>query len=179
MAVRCWVFSDHHFGHANMLNFRRTDGTPLRPGFRDVDEMDEVMVALWNDAIAPQDHVYHLGDFAMSGANLDKFAPRLNGVKRLIRGNHDMESTNRYIKHGFREIYGSLVRGHLLLTHYPVHPDSIGKHLANVHGHIHANKGPAGRYINVSVEVVDYKPVLLDQLISQAEVLKAQEEALA
>ena len=172
MPTNIFFTSDTHYQHKKIIEYCN------RP-FKDMQDMEDSLVDNWNAMVGKDDTVYHLGDFAMRGECLDRYAPRLNGVKRLIRGNHDMESTNRYIKHGFREIYGSLVRGHLLLTHYPVHPDSIGKHLANVHGHIHANKGPAGRYINVSVEVVDYKPVLLDQLISQAEVLKAQEEALA
>ena len=32
--------SDHHFGHANILTFKRDDGTALRD-FRDVDHMNE------------------------------------------------------------------------------------------------------------------------------------------
>ena len=36
-----WFASDHHFGHANLLKFTSDDGAYVRPGFRDVDHMNE------------------------------------------------------------------------------------------------------------------------------------------
>lgn len=173
MAARVWVISDTHFGHVNILRFTwGNPPVPIRPGFADIREMDEILIARWNDTVRAEDHVYHLGDVAMRGEVLDRVVPRLNGVKRLVRGNHDMENTNRYIRAGFREIYGSRVLGRLLMTHYPVHPGSLGRHLANVHGHIHQNPTPPGRYINVSVEAINYTPVLLDDLIARGIRLK-------
>lgn len=171
MAARVWVISDTHFGHKNILAFECAPGVKMRPGFKDVDEMDEVMIARWNDTVRAGDHVYHLGDVAMRGDVLDRIGPRLNGVKRLVRGNHDQENTSRYIRAGFREIHGCRTLAGLVMTHIPIHPGSLGRFLANVHGHVHNNGGPSGRYINVSVEVIDYTPVLLDQLVEQAKVL--------
>jgi hypothetical protein len=49
--------SDHHFGHASIVAYC---GRP----FRDVDEMNEAMVAAWNSRVTHADTVYHLGDFA-------------------------------------------------------------------------------------------------------------------
>ena len=50
--------ADTHFGHAAARAFYR------RP-FATVAEMDTAMVARWNAAVAPDDEVWHLGDFAV------------------------------------------------------------------------------------------------------------------
>ena len=49
--------SDLHFGHDEVIPHDR------RP-FRDVLEMDQVMIERWNRNVQPQDHVYIVGDFA-------------------------------------------------------------------------------------------------------------------
>ncbi len=50
--------SDHHFGHGGAR------GLFQRP-FASVAAMDEAMVARWNAAVAADDEVWHLGDFAV------------------------------------------------------------------------------------------------------------------
>ena len=87
-----FLVSDTHFGHTGVCRFTRNDGvTKLRP-WTDPDEMDEFMVAAWNERVRPNDKVYHLGDvlFGMDKpAWLDANFNRLNGKKRLVVGNHD------------------------------------------------------------------------------------------
>ena len=78
-----WFTSDHHFGHANILRYC------ARP-FMDVRDMNETLVAKFNDHVAAEDTAYILGDFAMGDINENlKFVERLNGTKHLIIGNHD------------------------------------------------------------------------------------------
>lgn len=156
-----WVLSDTHFGHANILNFKRGDGSPVRD-FKSVEEMDFHMVSRWNAVVRPQDHVYHLGDVAMRREHIPLIA-MCNGHKRLVRGNHDIYRTKDYLPY-FDEIYGIRVLDNIIFTHIPIHPESLGRFTANVHGHIHANTSPAGAYYNVSVEAIDYTPVALEDL---------------
>jgi calcineurin-like phosphoesterase family protein len=159
-----FVISDTHFGHANILSFKKQDGSPVR-NFSCVEEMDQYIVDKWNSVIRPQDHVYHLGDVSMKRPDLETVS-RCNGHKRLVRGNHDIFRTKDYLKY-FDEIYASRVLDGLIFTHIPIHPESLGRFRANVHGHVH-NNAPAGffgpRYFNVSVEVIDYTPVSLEDL---------------
>ena len=47
--------SDLHLGHANVIKF---DGRP----FADVDEMDRMLIELWNAKVRSEDNVYIIGD---------------------------------------------------------------------------------------------------------------------
>lgn len=155
-----WVISDTHFGHENVIRY---SGRP----FTSAAEMDEAMVARRNAVVQPSDKVYHLGDLTMRKAGL-KVVSRLHGQKRLIRGNHDIFKTRAYQEAGFPEIHGVRVLGGCLLSHFPVHPGSLGRYLVNIHGHLHQQPAPEGRYLNACVEWWGYQPVALDTLIAGA-----------
>lgn len=170
-----WFISDTHFGHANMLNFMREDGTPVRPGFKDVDHMDEVMIANWNRMVKPEDKIYHLGDVGMRSDVLKRVLPRLNGKKRLILGNHDNQDANFYSQYfqkiaSWRHFTDNGVA--LICTHFPLHHMSfLGRYegrCLNVHGHIHARVINDSKYKNVCVEQIEYTPINYDDLIAAA-----------
>ena len=76
-----WVTSDTHFRHANILKFKDSDGNLVRPGFEDVDAMDEHMIERWNSVVKPGDMVYHLGDVVLGDTEWFKRNwPRLNAA---------------------------------------------------------------------------------------------------
>ena len=177
-----WFTSDSHFNHANILKFTDWDKvTPIRPGFKNVNDMNEVLIENWNSVVKNGDKVYHLGDVAFG--NVADFGPimrRLNGSKRLLLGNHDKFDIGVYrswfqkvgVTRHFKESKS------FICSHYPMHPDSVnttrdGTDVYNVHGHIHQNtvtqhgsKVPDRRYINICVEKTNYTPINLDQLLS-------------
>lgn len=78
-----WFTSDTHLGHTNIIKYCD------RP-FKNTDEMDERIIANWNDIVSPDDTVFHLGDVALGdiSKSLPKVA-RLNGYKICVLGNHD------------------------------------------------------------------------------------------
>ncbi len=168
-----FFIGDTHFAHGNILTFKRADGAPLRD-FASIEEHDEHLVAQWNSVVTASDKVYHLGDVAINKKGLP-ILDRLNGHKRLIRGNHDIYDTSEYLKY-FDEIYGSRVIDNIIFTHIPIHVDSIARFRANVHGHLHSNlvmrtykeSGSIlledNRYLNVSCEQVNYTPISLDEI---------------
>jgi calcineurin-like phosphoesterase family protein len=157
-----FLISDTHFGHQNICKFTRHDGSPLRP-WDDPDIMDEQMVERWNAVVRPNDLVYHLGDVVINRRCLSTLS-RLHGDKRLILGNHDIFDNHDYLKY-FKKLHGSLKLDNLLLSHIPLHPDSIPHWaMCNVHGHIHSQDISDGRYFNVSVENIDYSPISLEDL---------------
>lgn len=177
-----WVISDTHFRHANILKFKDQYGNLVRPGFANVDEMDEHMIERWNSVVKPGDIVYHLGDVVMNSNDdytwFKQNWSRLNGSKRLIVGNHD---DIKFLSAGgfFKKVsmWRMFPEFGLLLTHVPVHSASAMLYgskdtgllttpfqLLNVHGHIHQNPSPAGPYRCVCVEHTDYTPVNIEEL---------------
>lgn len=174
-----WFSSDPHFGHYNLVHvFKDKQGRPARH-FANVGEMDECIIARHNQNVRPEDHWYCLGDVAMKQQDIDRVLPRLNGHKRLVRGNHDIFKTKHYAKY-FEEIHGTRFIDGLLFSHIPIAPWSFGKHVrANVHGHTHLSTplsyragdplGPSGfvkskLYFNISMEWTNYAPVSLETL---------------
>lgn len=156
-----WITSDTHFSHANILTFKDPWGELMRP-FSSVEEMDETLVERWNDRVKPSDHVYHLGDVAMSRPAL-KIVERLNGHKRLLFGNHDIYDYKSYTEVGFEKLMSYRKFDGLFLSHIPIHPSSMPK-FVNVHGHIHANGDLGERYVNVSVEATGFAPLSLEEV---------------
>src|SRR3989442_1661068 len=128
-----WFSSDEHLGHARIIEYAN------RP-FANVTEMDEALIQLHNEWVKPSDHWYCLGDISMKRPRLvQHLLTRMNGHKRLIRGNHDIYKTKEYMEAGFEEIYGVRVLNNIIFTHIPIHPCSKGKFLLNAHGHLHNN----------------------------------------
>ena len=181
-----FLVSDTHFGHAGVCRFMRADGvTKLRP-WDNPDEMDEAMVKAWNERVKPTDKVYHLGDAVINRKALSTLH-RLNGDKVLIRGNHDIFRDDEYRQY-FRELRAYHVMNGMILSHIPVHPESLGRFGVNIHGHLHANrvKKMRGvdvrtgeilysdeidpRYHNVCVETLpDFAPMLFEDVIKRIE----------
>jgi calcineurin-like phosphoesterase family protein len=134
-----YFISDTHFGHEKCWStFKRADGSPLR-AFSSTEEMDEHMIEQWNATVKPEDSVYHLGDYVINRRFMH-VAHRLNGRKRLVRGNHDLFKTQEYLDCGFEEIYGVWVDpgSKVIASHIPIHPESIKPGWLNVHGHLHS-----------------------------------------
>jgi calcineurin-like phosphoesterase family protein len=181
-----FLVSDTHFGHTGVCRFTRNDGvTKLRP-WDSPEEMDEAMVKAWNDRVRPKDKVYHLGDVVINRRAL-KTLSRLNGDKVLIRGNHDIFPDTEYREY-FRELRAYHVMNGMILSHIPVHSDSIGRFGVNIHGHTHANRvkkargvdattgeilysnDPDLRYHCVCVEQTpDFAPILFEDVVKRIE----------
>ena len=171
-----FLTSDTHFGHAGVCKFLRDDGvTKLRP-WDNPEDMDEEMVKRWNETVRPNDKVYHLGDVVINRKALS-IMHRLNGDKVLIRGNHDIFRDDEYRIH-FRELRAYHVMNGMILSHIPIHSDSLGRFGTNIHGHLHANRVKAEvwgeyeidtRYHCVCVEQTDFAPILFEDVIKRIE----------
>jgi calcineurin-like phosphoesterase family protein len=180
-----FLVSDTHFGHAGVCRFTESDGvTKIRP-WTDPAEMDEEMVKRWNDTVRPNDKVYHLGDVVINRKALSTMS-RLNGDKVLIRGNHDIFRDDEYRLY-FRELRAYHVMNGMILSHIPLHSDSLGRFGVNIHGHLHSNRVKKAygvdantgevkygdendvRYHCVCVEQTDFRPILFEDVIKRIE----------
>lgn len=135
------------------------------------------MIENWNATVKhDEDIVYHLGDVYMG--NSGRVLHRLRGRKRLILGNHDNGKDQHLLNH-FQKIlvWRMFPEFGLLLTHVPVHPETLNPNKCprNIHGHIHERRVKPlwgdkeldqedDRYINVCVEHTNYAPVNIEEL---------------
>lgn len=206
MAER-FAIADLHGGHANINFFQTEEGAILRPWGRlltpgetvdDVspeekerrrEEMDEALISRWNAVVGPKDKVEVLGDVVINRRYLPMF-DRMNGRKRLVMGNHDIFSIADYAKY-FEEMKGSKPIDHMgirfMLSHIPMHVDSLSRWDCNLHGHMHSGRVMMiravdydteeevldPRYFCVSVEHTDYAPMHFDEIATR---VKAQKE---
>jgi calcineurin-like phosphoesterase family protein len=132
--------------------------------------MDEFMVKAWNERVRPNDKVYHLGDVVINRRALNTLS-RLNGDNVLIRGNHDIFRDDEYRKY-FRELRAYHVMNGMILSHIPIHEESLGRFGTNIHGHLHANRVMKNgavdvRYHCVCVEQTDFAPILFEDAIKR------------
>jgi calcineurin-like phosphoesterase family protein len=166
---RIFVTSDTHFGHKKIIEFE----AKARP-YSSIKDHDEDLIKRWNSVVTPNDTVWHLGDvlFGRDGFNVVR---RLNGVKKLVMGNHDRYPTALYLEH-FNLVCGSVEVRNFLLTHIPIHPSQFRRYRGNIHGHLHSRKMEDNRYINVSVEQTNLAPILLDTVIHNWEVAQSAHE---
>lgn len=166
MARDIFFIADTHFGHDNILKF-----DPPRP-FSSIEEHDEHIIENWNRVVKPNDKIYHLGDITFKRSCM-KYFDRLNGIKRLVLGNHDLFQMHYYTEH-FQKIYG-VKHIHInatedadafrcAVTHVPIHSNSIERWGLNIHGHLHFNSIPDPRYFCVSVEQINYTPISLEEI---------------
>ena len=165
-----FLYSDPHFGHQGVCRFLRADGTKLRP-WDTAEEMDEHLVKVYNERVKPNDKIYFLGDVVINRRALTTLS-RLNGDKILIRGNHDIFRDDEYRQY-FRELRAYHVMNGMILSHIPIHEESLGRFGVNIHGHLHSNRVmKAGavdlRYHCVCVEQTpDFAPILFEDVIKR------------
>lgn len=165
---RNFVIADTHFSHRNIVNFKSSiDPSKKLRDFETCNEMDEYMVALWNETVNPNDKVYMAGDVVINRKALPILS-RLNGKKVLIKGNHDIFNLEDYTPY-FYDIraYHVVPKHNVIISHIPLHPMQKGRYRGNIHGHLHDITIDDPWYQCVSAEQIDLKPILLDTILER------------
>lgn len=173
-SAKCYFIGDTHFDHKNIIRYCH------RP-FSGVAEMNRAMKDKWNNAVGQSDTVFFLGDYTGPPRRLGVYYERLKywtrqleGAKTSILGNHDRRGGCIAFE---KTMILRVAHGRsFLLIHDPTDdiPNSIrAKYDWIIHGHVHNNR--LGMYpfingeqktINVSAELIDYRPVSLSHLLS-------------
>lgn len=164
-----WFTSDTHFGHANIIKYA---GRP----FSSVEEMDAALIRNWNERVAPDDVVYHLGDFSFGHS--EHYYEQLNGTVHILLGSHDSglsltipDRRLLTVIHtiALDETWHPLVDDHrqrIVLCHHPMRSWPLS-HYGSWHlfGHHHGKLDPYGLSFDVGVDAWDYYPVSLTQVM--------------
>lgn len=174
LSGRTWVAADHHLGHANILNFKRDDGSPLR-NFKSIEEHDETIIENHNKLVDKSDRVYILGDVVIYRRSRHLLG-RLNGRLVLVKGNHDIFKIQDYLPY-FDDIRSYVVQkdqdgNKVILSHIPIHPDSVGQFGTNIHGHLHNGRVEDDRYICVSLEHTNFAPIQICEALKMRDLRK-------
>jgi calcineurin-like phosphoesterase family protein/2'-5' RNA ligase len=172
-----YFIGDLHFSHSNIIDYC------ARPFLSsDVNEMNTVLVENWNNVIDDTNIVYFLGDLD-SKDSIGHWIRNLNGKKIFIEGNHDIVKNRegivvRHKIHGAKHHCFIPYKGHLFyLVHNPRDVDMDWRRDNPegwlIHGHTHDNDIHKYPFINgkkktisVSAEVINYRPVSLDYILS-------------
>jgi calcineurin-like phosphoesterase family protein len=160
-----FLIADLHLGHANIIRYCS------RPFlFSDSREMDHVLIKNWNYTIGPKTRIYCLGDlrYGTEAEPVAHYRKRLRGDIVLIRGNHDDQeaATVTSLETEYEDLK-------FFLVHDPAEAPS-GYNGWIIHGHHHNNDlrhypfmNFTGRRVNVSAEVIGYKPVSLHEIVQR------------
>lgn len=166
-----------HLGHLNMARYR---------GFQDEYYHDENLIKCWNKVVNPKDIVWILGDITMEKTEPYYNLDLLNGIKKVVLGNHDQAHHVPELLKYVDRVAGMVDYKGCALTHCPMHPSELSFYRANIHAHIHhINKlypcevpdsygresfilqNTDHKYINVDAKLIDYTPKTLNELLEQ------------
>jgi len=176
-----YVLADTHFYHSSIIDYCE------RP-FSSIEEMNERIISNINEVIQPSDNLWHLGDWGGPEISFEQVITTRNRIKckniLLIRGNHDkLICGNPALRLLFTKIWnyyeGEFLGHHFLFTHRPTDfipswENSLyeklkkeNPNLIALHGHTHNGHhlGPS----NMCVECLQYKPILIEQVIRRFE----------
>lgn len=111
-----------------------------------LEQHDEFQVENWNKTVAKNDHVWILGDLAWK--HHIRFIQRLNGIKFMIRGNHDKMSQDafklfkRIDGAHYRYTYYTKIHGRrVMFSHCPYDTWFSSCHGSwNLYGHCHGRR---------------------------------------
>lgn len=175
--MKRFYISDMHFFHKEIISDCN------RP-YNSLKEMHNDIIKKWNKKVGKNDIVYIVGDVATTSTeeellevvNIFKI---LNGKKVLVVGNHDRDSIKNF---RFRQCF-SIIKDYVrlydngkrvILFHCPIESwEGDTKGVIHMHGHIHNEpiKSRKNRY-NVSVDVMDFEPKTLNEIILKNNVEK-------
>lgn len=196
-----FVTSDTHFSHARIIELA---GRP----FASAAEMDAELIRRWNETVAPEDVVLHLGDLALGPITGSlPLTAQLHGRRFLVPGNHDRVSPATQTNHAierFTPLYkeagwailpevvsGTRAEHSLLASHYPYSGDTqdedrhpahrpVDRGLPLLHGHTHDREnGPLEHQFHVGVDAFGFAPIPMTLIDAWLEDLRREEEEIA
>jgi calcineurin-like phosphoesterase family protein len=174
MSGSIFFASDHHLFQENILKFLDDNGKRIRWQFDTLDQMHEHIIEKHNSVVKPGDKVYFMGDVTFKYHEpFNAVMRRLNGKKRLLIGNHDKLNPTLMMHFEKVLLWRVFKEFGFIATHVPIHYESFRhKCTHNVHGHVHVRPVPHPewpgkldpRYINMSMEAIDYTPKSVEEI---------------
>lgn len=162
-----FFISDLHLDHSNIIKFTN------RP-FKNAEQMNETIVNNWNNAVTEKDTVYFLGDmaFGKGSRKASYWLKKLNGKIVFIEGNHEEVGNVKSYPPAYNVILKYKKKKFLLIHDPALKPKNWNEWI--IHGHKHNNDlenypliNRKNKTINVSAELLDYKPIEIEKIIEK------------
>ena len=163
--------ADWHLYHQNIIEYTN------RP-WKDTNQMHQQLIYNNNQLVSPEDELWFLGDVCLMSpefvGKVRKVVEKFNGVKHIVLGNHDEWKAQHYIAAGFNTAHTAMWLEHDGKKFYMMHDPATYTVIQNepnsflLCGHIHnlfKHLLPDKRVINVGVDVWEYSPVSIDQIV--------------
>jgi len=153
--------SDLHLNHANILKYCN------RP-FKNVEEMDRVIIENFKSTLKEGDTLYILGDLTFKRQYAENFLRIITGMGvevHFIIGNHDKDGKTLEIIEKYctdvQEMKEIQIQGiKITMCHYPMYSWNASHYGAwHLFGHVHGRKPFATKQYDVGVDSNDFKPV--------------------
>lgn len=196
---KTFFISDLHFNHKNILRyepsridetikFLQNEGLPTElnvtreqvlDDFNTEDKLivheilryhDEMLIKKWNQKVSKNDTVWFLGDLGMGNREyLKECIGKLNGDKRMIKGNHDNLPDDFYREAGFSFVskYPIILKNFFVLAHHPMEwMNPISSPFYFMYGHVHSSPQFVTKTENsrcVCVERQNFEPIEIEE----------------
>lgn len=179
---KIFLTSDTHFGHDREFLWGPR-------GFTSVEEHDKAVIKNWNEAVKPEDTVFHLGDVMLGDNDHGMNCLRqLNGTIYIIPGNHDTSTRIKLYKtlENVRVLESEIPgldaaaatfkykKYKFYLSHHPTMTSNLDAdphlkaNLINLYGHTHQKKHfyeDRPYMLHVGLDSNNNTPILLDDAI--------------
>jgi calcineurin-like phosphoesterase family protein len=155
-AVNMFFFtSDEHYGHKKVLSYCN------RP-FDSVEEMNETLIARFNEKVTPQDVTVHAGDFCWhKKIDVNVIIKRLNGSHIFVKGSHDS-----WLPKSAKYMWRKMIEGQFVVVcHYAMRTWERSRYGSwQLYGHSHGNLLPEGKQYDVGVDNNNFYPISFEEI---------------
>ena len=161
--AKLYLCADLHMGHNNITKYRQ--------GFSSAEEHHNIIFDNVASTVGKRDTLWLLGDIAFTKEWLFKVNEIRCHRKVLILGNHDQSRgiSIKDISQVYDDVFALVSHRNYWFSHAPIHESEIRNRKACIHGHIHNELINDTRYVNVSIEHTDYKPITFQEAIERNE----------
>jgi len=190
-----YIISDYHFGHFKLHN----EYEPIRKQHKEnFDDFEDSLIENWNKLITSNTKAIVLGDLLINKIDqlktldtLEKISKQLNGIKYLLKGNHDTFPDEIYEELGWILVGNEkekpipyFILDNAIFSHFPLivfenrkFPDPFEKGKKeviqlmkeqnikfNIHGHMHSGSVGKSNFFNVSCERLKFIPIQIKDI---------------
>lgn len=180
--MQVWFTADTHFGHGNIIKYCQrpfmsraeqatTQADPrarLRLSEETVTRHDDALLNAINSRVAPDDHLWIVGDFCWGGfAEARRYRDRIRCEHVfLVWGNHDRGEIAPVFQDTMEQGMIRVEGQEIWLNHYPMRSWNKAFHGSwHLYGHVHGrlqreDERNAGTLVrDVGVDACEYRPV--------------------